>query len=80
MDWLKKHVDTIVILSAFGSSVIWINGKFNDIEKQFSAVEREFSEIRQELAVIKTVLIMNKMMPIELARLEEKIKDQTKID
>lgn len=53
MNWIKKHVDTIVILSAFASSVLWMSGKFNDIEK--------------DIAIIKTVLIMKQIMPPELA-------------
>jgi hypothetical protein len=53
-NWFTKHIDTIVILTAFASSVLWMNGKFNDIEK--------------EIAVIKTVLIMKNIMPSELAK------------
>jgi hypothetical protein len=53
MDWVKKHVDTVIILAAFGSSVLWMNGKFNTLEK--------------DMAIIKTVLIMKGIMPSELA-------------
>ena len=45
MDWMKKHVDTVIILTAFGTSLLWMNSKFNDVDKQFS-------EIHQELAVM----------------------------
>ena len=61
MDWFKKHVDTVIILTAFASSILWINSKFNEVDKQFS-------EIHQELAIMKTVLIMKNIMPIELAQ------------
>jgi len=54
MDWMKKHIDMIIMLSAFGSSILWMNGKFNDIEK--------------DIAIIKTVLIMKGIMPNELAQ------------
>lgn len=54
MDWFKKHVDTVVILTAFAGGVLWINGKFNEIEK--------------DMAVIKTVLILKQIMPPELAK------------
>jgi len=57
MDTLKKHVDTVIILAAFGSSMLWMNGKFNEIEK--------------DITVIKTVLVMKNIMPTELAK-EEK--------
>lgn len=57
-NWFKKHADTLIILGAFASACIWINGKFTDIEK--------------DLAVVKTVLIMKNIMPTELAIKEEK--------
>lgn len=53
MDWFKKHVDTVIILTAFASSILWMNGKFNDLEK--------------DITIIKTVLIMKNIMPCELA-------------
>jgi len=55
-NWLTKHVDTIVILGAILSSMLWINGKFNDIEK--------------DVVMIKTVLILKNIMPSELAKKE----------
>lgn len=60
MDLLKKHVDTVVILSAFAASVLWMN-------KQFNEVDGRFAKIDQDLAVIKTVLIVKKIMPTDLA-------------
>ena len=54
MDFLKKHTDTVVILSAILSSVLWMNGKFNELEK--------------DMAVVKAVLIMKNIMPAELAK------------
>lgn len=61
MDWIKKHVDTVIILTAFGGCLLWMNGKFNGVDKQFA-------DIHQELAVMKTVLIMKNIMPVELAK------------
>lgn len=58
MDWLKKHVDTVMILSAIIGSMLWMNGKFNEIEK--------------DITIIKTVLIMKNIMPAELAIKGEK--------
>jgi hypothetical protein len=54
MDFLKKHTDTVVILSAILSSVLWMNGKFNELEK--------------DMAVVKAVLIMKNIMPAELSK------------
>ena len=56
MDFLSKHVDTIVVISAIISSMLWMNGKFNELEK--------------EVVIIKTVLIMKNIMPTELAQKE----------
>lgn len=53
MDLLKKHVDTVVILTAFGAALLWMNGKFNDLEK--------------DMAIIKTVLVLKNILPSELA-------------
>lgn len=57
MDNVKKHVDTIFIMisivASILSSMLWMNGKFNDLEK--------------DLAIVKTVLVMQKIMPGELA-------------
>lgn len=50
--WFRKHVDTAVILGAFAASVIWMNGKFGEIEK--------------DITIIKTVLIMKNIMPTEV--------------
>jgi hypothetical protein len=58
MEWFKKHVDLVIMLSAFASSVLWMNGKFNEIEK--------------DIAIIKTVLVLRNIMPAELANHQEK--------
>lgn len=56
MDWFKKHVDTVIILTAFAGAMLWMNGKFNELEK--------------DIAVMKTVMIMKNIMPVELAKQE----------
>jgi hypothetical protein len=58
MEWFKKHTDTALVLSAILGAVIWMNGRFNQIEK--------------DILVIKTVLIMKGIMPSELAVNNEK--------
>lgn len=66
MEWFKKHTDTFIILGAFAASLIWMNGKFNEVEK--------------DLAVIKTVLVMKNIMPADLAKCPDidKIKEKAK--
>lgn len=62
-NFFKKHVDTFVILGGIFSSLIWMNGKFNEIEK--------------DIAIIKTVLVMKNIMPNELCQniVKEKNKE-----
>jgi len=57
MEWFKKHTDTVIVLAGILASVLWMNGKFNDLEK--------------DMAVFKTVLIMQKIMPVEMAKVEK---------
>jgi len=64
MEWFKKHVDTVIILGAFGASLLWMNGKFSDIDKKFY-------EMHEQITVIKTVLLMKNILPSELAKHEE---------
>jgi len=56
MDWFKKHADTTLILTSVLAACLWMNTKFNEIEK--------------DIAIIKTVLIMKQIMPPELAAKE----------
>jgi len=51
MHWLKNRMDTVIILSAMLLSVLWMNGKFNQIEK--------------EVLLIKTILIMKEIVPTD---------------
>lgn len=53
MEWFKKHTDTVIIIGAIVSSMLWMNGRFNELEK--------------DITVIKTVLIMKNILPPELA-------------
>jgi hypothetical protein len=66
-NFFKKHIDTIVILTAFASSVLWMNSKFNEIDSRFSAVEKD-------IAVMKAVLLMKNILPAELAH---KVPDES---
>jgi hypothetical protein len=68
MEWFKKHTDTVIILTAFAASILWMNGKFNDIDNRFF-------ELEKDIAIVKTVLIMQKIMPAELAAIDGKKKE-----
>ncbi len=65
MDWMKKHTDTIVVLGGILASVLWMNGKFNEVDKRFN-------EIEKDIVMIKTTLILKNILPVELAHVEEK--------
>lgn len=71
MELLKKHVDTVVVLGGILASVLWMNGKFNEIDKRFSIVEKDMavlkSDVEKEIAIIKAILIIKNLMPVELA-------------
>lgn len=64
MDWLRKHVDTVIVLGGILSSVLWMNTKFNELDK--------------EISIIKTVLIIKNIMPSELANESVKKTDGQK--
>lgn len=67
MDWFKKHVDTVVVLTGILGAIIWMNGRFSELSK-------DVAEINKEVAVIKTVMIMRGIMPVELAAQKEEGK------
>lgn len=82
MDWIKKHVDTVIVLGGLLSSVLWMNNKFSEVEKEIgilktsmavmkSDVEKEIGFLRTDMAVMKTVMIMKNIMPNELAHKHE---------
>ena len=56
-NWFKKHVDTAIILGAFAASILWMNGKFNELER--------------DMTIIKTVLVLKNILPAELAKGEQ---------
>lgn len=59
-NFIKKHVDTVVILGAIISSVMWMNGKFNEVHKELHSIETRVTNI-------ETVLILKNIYPSELA-------------
>jgi hypothetical protein len=53
MEWFRKHTDEMIVLSGIVCSMIWMNGKFNEIEN--------------DIAIIKAVLVIKNIMPQEIA-------------
>lgn len=60
MEWFKKHTDTVMVLSALLGAMIWMNGKFNDVDRR--------------LVRIETVMIVKGIMPSDLAFREKNEK------
>lgn len=53
MDWFKNHIDTIAVIGSIFSAMIWMNGKFNDVDRR--------------LVKIETILTIKGIMPMEFA-------------
>jgi hypothetical protein len=64
MNWFKKHADTIAIIVVIAGAVNWMNNKIRGLEKDIARMDKD-------LAIIKAVLILQKTMPPELAKVEE---------
>lgn len=60
MEWIKKHVDTVIVVGGILGVFMWMNSKFD--------------ELKTELTVIKTVLIMKEIMPMEVASNHKQIE------
>ena len=60
MDLIRKHVDTVIVLTGILGSVFWMNGRFNEVDSRFNQIETR-------LKVIETVLVMKDIMPKELS-------------
>lgn len=80
MELIKKHVDTVVVLGAILSSVLWMNGKFNSVDHQFAEIEKQIAltraDFEKEISIIKTVMIMKNIMPSELANNKPEAKNE----
>lgn len=59
MDWFKKHADAVGVVVAIFVACVWMNGKFNEVNK-------EMSSLKMDIAVMKTVLLMKEILPKEL--------------
>lgn len=65
MSWIKKHVDTVIILGGILSAVFWMNGRFNEVDNRFNQIETRLTRI-------ETYMILKNIMPREMAALENK--------
>ena len=61
---MMGFLNIINTIWAILTSAIWINTRFNELEKNLS-------EMNKEIAIIKTVLVMKNVMPIELGNRKE---------
>lgn len=49
MEWFKKHVDTVIVLTGILAQVFWMNGKFSEIHNRFDSLEKTISGIKTSL-------------------------------
>ena len=61
MDWVKKHVDTVVVLGGILSAVIWMQGKFSSVDQQMNITNTEihviktcFGQLNSEVSKMKS--------------------------
>ena len=52
MEWFKKHADALMVIGSIIASMVWMNGKFNQIDK--------------DMAVMETIILMKEMAPAEV--------------
>jgi len=64
MEWFKQHADTIVILGSFALCFWNMNEKMND---NFNDIGKEIAGLKIDIAIVKAVMIIQKIMPAELA-------------
>lgn len=61
VDWLKKHMDAVIVLTGLLSAVFWMNGRFNEVDNRFN-------DLQKDITIIKTMLVIKNIMPTELAQ------------
>lgn len=49
MDWFKRHIDAIFVLSGIIASMLWMNGQFNEVNRHMDSI------LRSEKAVIDAI-------------------------
>lgn len=60
MDWFKKHADSVATITILVTAIVWMHGRFKEIDRRFSNLEKD-------IAIITTVLVMKEILPKELA-------------
>lgn len=73
-DFLKSFdLHTIIVVAV---AFYFLNGNINSLSNEFNfkinSIEKDLASIEKDLAVIKTVLCVKKIMPSELATVNEK--------
>lgn len=78
VNWLKQHVDTVIVMSGILASFLWMQGKFSAMEDRinakfaavdlrFAAIDSRFAAIETRLTKIETIMIMQGIMHPALA-------------
>lgn len=70
--WLKKHADTGIVVGVILFALNFNVKKFDKIDDKFVKMNEKLSSMEKDITMIKTVLILNHMLPTELAKEEKK--------
>ena len=54
MEWFKKHMESLIIIGMMFSGFLWMNGKFNDIDRRFYQLENRLSKI-ETIMIVKGI-------------------------
>jgi hypothetical protein len=68
MNWVKRHVDTVIVLGGIVSSILWMNHKFTQVDNRFVVLEKD-------MAVMKAVLMVKGHFPPELITTRQEIEN-----
>lgn len=65
METLSKHVDTVIIVGGILASVLWMNGKFNQIGEKLNDIDKR-------MVKVETIIYIKGLVSNELAAYGEK--------
>lgn len=72
ISWIKRHADTGIVVTVILFALNFNINKFGKIEDRFSKLDEKLTAMEKDITMIKTVLILNHIMPPELAKQENK--------
>lgn len=73
-EFMKKHVDAIIVLGGVVGSLMWMNSsiaslkkemneRFSTVSERFSAIDLKFAVLESDIRNINTILICKDIIP-----------------